>query len=439
MMGPMPPTPPLRNWSENHTYRAAVLHEPRSDDELREVVAGAGRLKVLGSRHCFNDIADSDALVSLDRMADVFELRVPGDGGGNSADDDAATVTVNGSARYGTVATRLHAAGWAVHNLASLPHISVAGAISTATHGSGNRSRNLAGAVVGLELVTADGRTMHLAEGDADFPGAVVGLGALGVVTRVTLRVEPTYDVVQRVSTGLPFSAVLENLEAITASADSVSLFTDWREPVVAQVWRKDRVRPGDGVREVPDQFGAVAAVENLHPLAGMDPAWATAQLGVPGPWFERWPHFRMEFTPSNGAELQSEYLVAREDGPAALEAVRSLADRIAPLLLIGEIRTVAADDLWLSTAYGRDSLALHLTWQPREAEVRALLPDLERALEPFDARPHWGKLFTAEVAGAPDRLAELYPRLPDFRALATRLDPTGKWSNPYLTRHALH
>ncbi len=436
-MGPMPSTKPLRNWSENYGYRASVLHEPTSDDELREVVSAAGRLKVLGSRHCFNDIADSDELVGLDRMPEVFELDVPGPG----ADGGVATVTVNGAARYGAVAARLHAAGWAVHNLASLPHIGVAGAVATATHGSGDRLRNLAGAVVGLELVTADGGTVQLVEGDADFAGAVVGLGALGVVTRVTLRVEPTYDVAQEVSTGLPFSAALEHLDAITASADSVSLFTDWREPVVTQVWRKNRVRPGDGtvdVRPAPDLFGAVPAAENLHPLAGMDPTWATAQLGVPGPWFERLPHFRMEFTPSYGAELQSEYLVAREDGPAALEAVRALADRIAPLLLISEVRTIAADDLWLSTAYGRDSLAIHFTWQPREAEVLALLPDLERALGPFDARPHWGKLFSPTVAGAPDRLADLYPRLPHFRSLAARLDPDHKWANAYLTRHGL-
>src|SRR5665647_1035421 len=215
----------VSNWAGNHAYPATAWHEPTSIDELCEIVAAAPRIRALGSGHCFNDIVDSDALVSLDHLPTVMEI-----------DRRRATVTVTGSVRYGTLATHLHANGWAVHNLASLPHITVAGAIATATHGSGDRHPNLAAVVNGLDLVTANGDVRHLDASAPGFRGSVVGLGALGVVTAVTLEIEPTYDVAQEVHTGLPWSAALEHFDAITASADSVSLFTDWTGPQVAQV-----------------------------------------------------------------------------------------------------------------------------------------------------------------------------------------------------------
>lgn len=436
-------TTPGRNWAKNHTYRAAVLHRPTSVAELQEVVAAAPRIRALGSRHCFNDIADSDALVSLEALPDVVEV-----------DEAAGTVRVSGGTRYGTLAGRLHPLGWAVHNLASLPHISVAGAVATATHGSGDRSGNLASAVRGLELVRSDGELVTLTADDADLAGAVVNLGALGVVTAVTLEIEPTYDVAQEVRTGLPWEAALEHLDEITSSADSVSLFTDWRGDAVGQVWRKMRVpagtgdeaagsaaqavgtggRAGVGTAADVRHFGALAAEAEMHPLAGVDPRSTTAQRGVPGPWHERLPHFRMEFTPSHGDELQSEYLVPREHAPAALRAVRALGDRVAPLLLVSEVRTIAPDDLWLSTAYGRESVGIHFTWKALEPEVMALLPALEEALAPFAARPHWGKLF----ADRDRALAGLYPRMGDFRALVERMDPRGAFRNDYLDRHVL-
>ena len=415
---------PLRNWAGNHTYRAAELLRPTSLEELRDVVRAAERLHVLGSRHCFNDIADAPVLVSLDGMPHLLEL-----------DTAARTVRLSGGMRYGTLAAALHERGWAVHNLASLPHISVAGAIATATHGSGDRHRNLAGAVAGMQLLTSDGEVREIVRGDPDLDGVVVSLGTLGVVTEVTLEIEPTYDVVQRVDTGLPWDQALPNLAEILAGADSVSLFTDWRGPVLGQVWRKDRVGSG---RADPRRFGAAAATTEMHPISSVDPVNTTAQLGVAGPWHERLPHFRMGFTPSSGEELQTEYFVGREDATGALEAVRAMAEEVSEVLLISEVRTVARDELWLSTAQGRDTVGLHFTWQPRQADVEALLPRLEQALLPFAPRPHWGKLFTAAVAGRPDRLEALYPHLPDFRALAARLDPRGAFLNDFVLRHGL-
>ena len=412
----------LTNWAGNYTYRAADIHHPRTVEELQEIVARSPRIRALGTRHCFNDIADDPAaLVALDGLEGAPEI-----------DEAARTVTVTGGTRYGTLAQHLHPAGWAVHNLASLPHISVAGAVATATHGSGDRSPNLAAAVRALELVGPDGALRTVRRGDDDFAGSVVALGALGVATRVTLDIEPTYDVAQEVHLDLPWSAALEHLDQITGSADSVSLFTDWTGDTIQQVWRKTRVTPDYALRT--DFFGTTPADGPRHPLPGIDPVNCTAQLGEPGPWHDRLPHFRMDFTPSNGDELQSEFLVPRAHAVAAMEAMRTLADRIAPLLQVTEVRTIAGDDLWLSTAEGGDRVGLHFTWLPRQPEVEALLPTIEAALAPFDARPHWGKVFI----DADRDLARLYPRWADFRSLVARTDPDGVFRNAYLDRHVL-
>ncbi|GIG19634.1 xylitol oxidase [Cellulomonas chitinilytica] len=412
----------LTTWAGNYAYGAQTVHRPRSVDELRQVVADARHVRALGTRHCFNDLGDGpEALVLLDEIAPDVVL-----------DTAARTVTVGGGVRYGALAEHLHAAGWAVHNLASLPHISVAGAVATATHGSGDRSTNLAAAVAALTYVGPGGELRQVARGDDDFAGSVVALGALGVAARVTLDVEPTYDVAQEVHDEVPWDAVLHHYDELTASADSVSVFTDWAEPTLRQVWRKTRVTSSYAPRT--DLFGGTAAASQRHMLPGIDPVNATQQGGVPGPWHERWPHFKLAFTPSNGDELQSEYLVPRRHAVGAFAALRDLGDRIAPLLQVSEVRTVAADELWLSSAYGEDVVGLHFTWLPRQPEVEALLPTIEAALAPFDARPHWGKLF-ADV----DRdLRRLYPRWDDFRALVARVDPDGVFRNGFLDRHVL-
>lgn len=406
------------NWAGNLRYRAAELHAPESVDELRRLVASTQRLRTLGTRHSFNPIADTDhTLVSVAGMA--AEPRI---------DAEAKTVTVGAGMRYGELAQYLERAGYALGNLASLPHISVGGAIATGTHGSGDRTGSLASAVTGIELVTADGDLVSIERGHPDFEGAVVSLGALGVVTRVTLEIEPTYAVEQSVYLQLPWTSLTENLDGITGAAYSVSVFTNWRNPdVIDQVWLKRRP---DRDAPVPEElFGAIAALREYDPLGGTSPVNCTPQLAVPGPWLDRLPHFRLEFTPSSGVELQSEHLVPRRHAVAALEAIRSLSHRIAPLLLVNEIRTVAADDLWLSSSYGTDAVGIHFTWLQRQAEVEELLPAIETALAPFDARPHWGKLF-----GSAD-FDRLYPRLDDFRALASRYDPEGCFRNDFLER----
>ena len=418
----MTPPRPRTTWAGNLAYRAARVHRPAGVDELRRVVAGAARVKALGSRHCFNDIADTPA----DHVVlDALDLPVAFDGPDGEG-EGAGTVWVPGGMRYGDLVPLLAQRGAALHNLASLPHITVAGATATGTHGSGGRSGSLSTSVTGLELVRSDGEVAVLREGDADFAGSVVHLGALGVVTRLGLRCQPTFDVRTTVYLGLTWDRLAADFDAVADAAYSVSVFTDWHE--VTQVWVKSRT---DEDVHPEDFFGTRAATEPTHMLPGTPVANLTDQLGVPGAWHERLPHFRTGCTPSRGAELQSEYFVPRPHGPAACDALRGLADRIAPLLMVSEIRTVAADDLWLSPAYGTDVVALHFTWHPDEPRVRALLPDVEAALRPFGARPHWGKLFTTDAA----ELARCYPRLPDFRDLVARCDPRGAFRNDYLDR----
>jgi len=406
----------LTNWAGNHRYIASSLERPNTIVELQSVVARARRVRALGSRHSFTDIGDTEGiLVSLEDL--------PAD---PVIDERAASVSIGGGARYGELAVWLQRHGWALRNLASLPHISVAGAVATSTHGSGDSNPSLAAAVRAMDVVGPDGTLRHVARRDDDFEGSVVALGALGVVARLTLDIEPTFDVRQDVYLGLAWDVALRNLDKVMASAYSVSLVTDLRGDSIAQVWLKSReTTPPDNL------CGATRAVRTTPMLLGAPTDALTAQLGVPGPWLDRLPHYRMEFTPSRGEELQTEYLVPRPHAGTALEAVRGLGERLAPVLQTAEIRSVARDPLWLSGSYGADTIALHLTWERRPDQVYAVLPALEDVLLPLGARPHWGKCFAATAGD----LAPLYPRLDDFRALRARVDPENTFGNAFLDR----
>ena len=409
------------NWAGNYTYRARAVHTPSTVEQVQELVAAKPRVRVLGSRHSFSDIADSDELLTLEGM--------PGD---VVVDRDAMTVAFGGAVRYGDLALELAREGLALANLASLPHISIAGAVSTATHGSGDRVGNLATAVAALEIVTSDGNVLTAARGGPDFDGLVVGLGAVGAVTRVTLDVEPAYEVSQRVFEGLRWDDLFEHFDAITSTGYSVSVFTRWGE-TIDQVWIKSRAGE-ESEAAAGVLLSARAATRHRHPILDLDPVNCTPQLGIPGPWAERLPHFRMGFTPSAGDELQSEYLVPRRHGSAAVAAVLDISAAIRPVLQVSEIRTIAADRLWMSPEYGRDTVAIHFTWSPEPDAVGRALARLETTLAPFDARPHWGKLFRADATA----IAPLYERLGDFRALLERLDPRGVFRNDWLRDRVL-
>ena len=412
---------PRTNWSGNYTYSTDRLYQPQTVEQVQRVVKSCGHLRALGARHSFNGIADStENQISLTRLDQMV------------LDRESRTVTVGGGVTYSRLAPYLESNGYALHNLASLPGISIPGAIATATHGSGNKNGNLATAVSGLEVVTADGDVVTLSrQRDGErFLGAVVNLGAVGVVTKVTLDVQPTFRVSQVVYENLAMGQLEHHLDEIFASAYSVSLFTDWQNHRISQVWVKRRLAPGSGKPEfAPELLGATLATRKLHPLPGHSAESCTEQLGIPGPWFERLPHFRIGATPSSGAELQSEYLIPRERGYEAILAVEQLRDRVTPHLFISEVRTIAADNLWMSTAYQRPSMAIHFTWKPEWPEVQKVLPLIEEKLAPFDARPHWGKLFTMR----PARIMPLYAQLANYQGLLAHYDAHGKFRNRFV------
>ena len=378
------------------------------------MVAAAESVRPLGTRHSFNLVGDSaGVLLSTENLNRVVEI---GD----------ETVTVEAGIRYGGLSSVLEDHGLALPNLASLPHVSVGGAIATGTHGSGARNQSLSAGVASLDLVRADGSISRLRRGDGDFDGAVVSLGALGLVTSVSVDVVPAFVLRQYVFEELPWSTVESDLDAILEGAYSVSLFTMWDEPAIGQVWVKTTEQLGSSY------FGARSATQPRHPIPGANSENCTEQLGVPGPSGERLPHFRLGFTPSGGAELQSEYVVARRHGADAVRELRPLSRAVSPLLLTSEIRTVAADSLWLSPFYEQDSIAFHFTWKPKLDDVLAVLPRIESALQPFSMRPHWGKLFTASA----EDLESVYPRLPDFRRLLQKFDGGGKFRNEFIARY---
>ena len=409
------------NWAGNYTYRAARLHKPKTIEQVQEIVSRSSKVRALGSRHSFNDIADSpEDLISLEHFDQVLELN-----------RERHTVTIEGGIRYGQLCQWLHGEGFAVHNLASLPHISVAGACATATHGSGEEHGNLATAVAALEFVSANGEITSLSRDvqSEQFHGAVVGLGGLGIVTKITLDILPAFDMRQDLYQNLPLSQLEEHFDDLASGVYSVSLFTDWSNAIFNQVWLKRRVLPDASFEPEAVWFEATLATRALHPIEALSAENCTEQLGIRGPWHERLPHFRMNFTPSSGEELQSEYFIPRQDAIAALHVINQLRDQIAPNLQISEVRTIAADNLWMSPCYQQACVAIHFTWKMDWPAVSQVLPMIEAKLAPFHARPHWGKLFTM----SPERLQSLYAKLPEFRELLQTYDPSGKFRNAFL------
>lgn len=410
----------LKNWAGNLTYSVDKVSVALTTEEVKGFVNQFEKMKVLGTRHCFNTIADSkDQFITLVENAPDISI-----------DKDKKLVTVNSGIKYGQVSPYLHDEGFALHNLASLPHISIAGACATATHGSGEKSGNLSSAVAGMEFVDGNGEIISLnREKDGeDFNAAVVHLGALGVVTKLTLDIQPTFLMRQYVYERLPLTELKDHFDEIEGSGYSVSLFTNWQSDDITEVWIK---RKADEKVSEPEKewFGATLATKNMHPIPELSAENCTEQMGVDGPWYERMPHFKMGFTPSSGVELQSEYFVPRRNAVDAILAISRLKDQVGPHLFTSEIRTIAADNLWMSPCYKQDSVAIHFTWKQEPEAVGRLMPIIERELAPFGVKPHWGKLFTIK----PEDLEKAYEKMPEFRELAKKYDPKGKFRNDFL------
>jgi alditol oxidase len=422
LMGCQTRQPTMRtNWAGNFQYNTENLLQPENVSQLQEMVRAASKIRALGSRHSFNSIADSNtAQVSTAQFSKLMEI--------NTAE---STVTVAGGMRYGELCTFLHEKGYALHNLASLPHISIAGACATATHGSGVNNGSLASAVAAIEFVNARGDLLSLSrstDGET-FNSVVVNLGSVGIVTSLKLEIQPTFSMKQSVFLNMPMPVLEKNFFEILSAGYSVSLFTDWKNKNINQVWIKSRTAVNEVQSAAAEFFGAKAASVNMHPLADLSAENCTEQLGVKGPWFERMPHFKMGFTPSSGKELQSEYFIPLENAYKGMMAIEKLGPKISPHLFISEIRAIAQDNYWMSPFYKRPSVAFHFTWKQEWEQVQALLPMIEDALAAFDARPHWGKLFAMK----PPVLQSRIEKLSDFKAVISTYDPTRKFQNDFI------
>ena len=418
-------TPPNSrfNWAGNLQYSAKKFYQPKTIEKVQTIIKENEKIRVLGSKHCFNPIADSQFVqISSEGFNKIISI-----------DPEKMTATIEAGAKYGEVVQELHKQGYALHNLASLPHITIAGAIATSTHGSGITVGDLGSAVVAIEFINGKGELIHLSrEKDGEeFGGVITHLGGLGFITKVTLEVLPTFEVRQDVFQFVPVENLLPNFKEIMSIGYSVSLFTDYQSDTVNQVWIKSRIDQG-GFDAKPEFFGGKAATKNIHPILANSAESCTEQMGVSGPWYARLPHFKMEFTPSNGVELQSEYFVPIEHGAEAYRAISKLKDLIKPYLMISEVRTIAANDQWMSPFYQQDSVAFHFTLKQDWEGVKLVLPVIEEALAPFNVRPHWGKMFTME----PKFLRSKYQNLDKFKTLLETHDPTGKFRNEFLQKN---
>ena len=403
----------MQNWSKNVDFNDRGYLQPDSLTELQELIRSNAKIRARGTAHCFNEIANTSSYaINLAKMPRVIEVSA-----------ETKSVKVSPGLTYGELAPVLHSQGWALNNLASLPHISIAGSISTGTHGSGIKNQNLANQVLSLDMVTAEGELRHLDRTSPAFNALVVGLGLGGIVYRYELKIEPTFEVRQVIYPDIPLDVLQRSFDQIMGSAYSVSYFTDWSSAQVGNLWCKFR---DDEV--IPESIGGSGkADKKFHPIPSVDPVACTEQLGVPGHWHDRLSHFKLEFTPSVGEEIQTEFFVDRKDAAAAIEAVSQLGSEITPLLWITELRTFAADNLWLSGAFERDCLAIHFTWKKLDA-IYPVIEKVEVALRPFNYRPHWGKVFTADAT----YLMSVYPKMGEFQALVQALDPAKKFGNSF-------
>lgn len=419
----MESTEALSNWAGNLQFSTSHIHQPKDLEEAVSLIKKLPKLRVLGSRHSFNDIADSEqhllSTTFLNRLVDL--------------DKNNRKVTVEAGMKYGDLCLLLEKEGYALHNLASLPHISISGSISTGTHGSGMGNGNLSSAVSAIEFIDGNGAMVRLTrENDPSFMGAVVGLGALGMLTKVTLNIEPSYEMAQVIYKDLPIQALKDHLSEIMGAGYSVSLFTDWTSEKINQVWVKKRANENGTIDFPSELFGASPFEIPVHPVQSMSPESCTVQLGHTKRWFEILPHFKMEFQPSAGKELQSEYFIPIEHAFEAISSIQEMAKEISPLLFISEIRAIKADELWLSPCFQRDTIAIHTTWKQEIPEVMGILPKMEKKLAPYQARPHWAKLFSIP----PSELEKRYSKLNDFRKLMQQHDPEGKFRNSYIEKN---
>jgi len=412
---------PGTNWAGNVKYEGELFH-PSSLGEIQNLIRGASGVKVVGGRHSFSAVANTrpeGTLLSLDSFKTI-----------SNVDRARLTVDVGAGVKYSDLCPVIARQGFTVENTASVLPINVVGASATGTHGSGTQS--LAAQITGLQFVNGKGELVRLSQKDGnDFSLTVVGLGGFGVVTGVTMKVVPNFEMRQRVWEEMPFDQFLKHFDKIMKAGYSVSAFTTWRGDTVSEVWVKRRATDGDSAPG-SEWYGAKPAPRDRHPIVTMDPTPCTPQMGVVRQAWEILPHFRPDKPPSSrGHERHSEYSVPEKDAVAAMRALHAVGDKIGRALQISEIRTVKEDNLALSVAYRRPSVLLHFTWTENDADVTKAIPVVEEALRPFQPRPHWGKM--SHLRGA--ELRENFPKLDDFRKFCEKHDPAGRFRNSFLDK----
>jgi alditol oxidase len=405
----------LNNWGGNLSFKQPEVLAPTSLDELAKLVR-SNRVRPAGTLHSFSDVvAGEGVLVSAAGLPIEPEILA-----------DGSTVRVGAASRFGDIALFLEANGLALQNMGSLPHISLAGASATGTHGSGDGNPILSTSLRAFSFVNYEGELKTLRRGDPLFETCRLGMGAYGIWVSAELETQPSYQMRQDIYRGVPWQFFVEDPARLTGAGYSVSLFGKWGGQQIDKVWVKSRIDQSTP----PDNFAGIGAeTKSLAELAAGVGDNLTEQGGKPGPWLHRLPHFRLDATPSAGDEIQTEYFVLRDQIAGAIAALHSLANEINPVLIISEIRTIASDDAWLSPMRRGDSIALHFTWQNDVPAVTTAVAKVEAVLAEFDPIPHWGKLhgFSGE------QLERVHPKLAAARAEFDQLDPMGKFSSPNL------
>jgi L-gulonolactone oxidase len=423
----------FKNWGGNQACTPLSLERPSSEDELVALVhraAAAGeRVKVVGAGHSFTDIACTDGrMVSLDGYDHFLEV-----------DTRAATVKVEGGITIAALGQALAEVGLAQPNLGDVAYQSIAGAISTATHGTGGRLGNISTQVKALSLVTADGVLECSAEDNADvFQAARVGLGALGVISTVTLQCVPAFTL-RSIQAPRQLDEVLDAVEDLVAANDHFEFFWIPHSDRVLAITNNRTDAPAHPPGKVSAYFNDIV-MENhafglLQRLGRANTTWIPALGRVTGRLLNARDVADVSHRVFANQRLvrfvEMEYALPRPALAAAVRDVRSMIDRQGLRISFPvEVRIAAADDIWLSTASGRDTgyIAVHVfQGLPFDRYFR----EVEAIMNGYEGRPHWGKMHyqTAET------LRPRYPHWADFIGVRDRLDPEGRFSNAYLDR----
>ncbi len=411
----------MKNWAGNLSFSSKEFIEIDSVKKLQTIVSNARGIKVLASGHSFSDIADTkDTLISIKNLS--FEIGI---------DSNKREALVPAGMQYSDVSRYLEKHGWAVSNMASLGEVTIAGAILTGTHGSGSSNGILSTAVIGFEMVLESGSILTTdRENSSDFPGFIVSLGALGVFTKYKLKIVPSFSIRQVVYENINIESIANNFDLVFDRAYSVSFFSNWAQNSTGQIWMKflDDSKPFNISSDWID--GNLAKVKQ-HPVKINDASPCTDQLATSGKWLDRLPHFKLNSSPVSGDEVQTEYLVDRRYVKQYISELAEIGDEIASKVYTTEIRTIKADDLWLSGAYERETVGFHFTWRKSDSLVN-FLPKIESILGKHDGRPHWGKLFDVPK----DKLPSRYPKFSDFEVLLQKYDPNKKFRNNFINKY---